>query len=51
MREHDGRLVLVDFGLSQLQGAACTFTAAGPALGTPIYMSPESFNAKPVTKL
>ena len=43
MRKHDGRLILVDFGLSKASRApGATVTAAGATIGSPAYMSPEA---------
>jgi eukaryotic-like serine/threonine-protein kinase len=43
MREEGGRLLLMDFGLSQAHGASDV------AAGTPLYMAPELFEGKSAT--
>jgi serine/threonine protein kinase len=42
MRERGGRIVLMDFGLSQdMARASLTDSSAGEVCGTPVYMAPE----------
>jgi len=41
MFDHDGRVVLTDFGISKALQAATGFTATGTIIGTPHYMAPE----------
>jgi len=38
---HDGRVVLLDFGISKIQGAGETLTATAEVLGSPGWMAPE----------
>lgn len=44
MREEGGRIVLMDFGAGQLQGAA-----AAAAAGTPLYLAPEVLAGAPAS--
>src|SRR6058998_3124563 len=39
--DHDGRVMLTDFGISKALQAATGFTATGMIIGTPHYMAPE----------
>ena len=41
MFDHDGRVMLTDFGISKALQAATGFTATGMLIGTPHYMAPE----------
>jgi len=41
MFDHDGRVMLTDFGISKALQAATGLTATGMIIGTPHYMSPE----------
>ena len=41
MFDHDGRVMLTDFGISKALQAATGFTATGMIIGTPHYMAPE----------
>jgi serine/threonine protein kinase len=41
MFDHDGRVMLTDFGISKALQAATGFTATGMIVGTPHYMAPE----------
>jgi serine/threonine-protein kinase len=44
-----GEVKVTDFGLARDTDAAKAATAAGSALGTPMYMAPEQVSAKPST--
>jgi serine/threonine protein kinase len=44
-----GEVKVTDFGLAREADASKGITAAGSALGTPLYMSPEQVSAKPST--
>src|SRR2546423_5708559 len=48
MFDHDGRVVLTDFGISKALQAATGFTATGMIIGTPHYMAPEQGKGAPV---
>ena len=48
MFDHDGRVMLTDFGISKALQAASGFTATGMIIGTPHYMSPEQGKGAPV---
>jgi len=41
MFDHDGRVMLADFGISKALQAASGFTGTGMIIGTPHYMAPE----------
>jgi len=41
MFDHDGRVMLTDFGISKALQAATGFTGTGMIIGTPHYMAPE----------
>ena len=41
MFDHDGRVMLTDFGISKALQAASAFTGTGMIIGTPHYMAPE----------
>ncbi|HEX9292057.1 MAG TPA: serine/threonine-protein kinase, partial [Gemmatimonadales bacterium] len=41
MFDHDGRVMLTDFGISKALQAASGFTGTGMIIGTPDYMAPE----------
>ena len=43
MLTESGRVKVMDFGLAKICGAGASLTAAGTALGTPLYMSPEQW--------
>lgn len=46
---HSGEVKVADFGLARLQNAdAATLTQVGVAMGTPLYMSPEQIEGRPV---
>jgi len=48
MFDHDGRVMLTDFGISKALLAATGFTATGMIIGTPHYMAPEQGKGAPV---
>ncbi len=48
MFDHDGRVMLTDFGISKALQAATGFTATGMIIGTPHYMAPEQAKGHPV---
>lgn len=48
MFDHDGRVMLTDFGISKALQAATGFTATGTIIGTPHYMAPEQAKGAPV---
>ena len=48
MFDHDGRVMLTDFGISKALQAATGFTATGMIIGTPHYMAPEQGKGSPV---
>lgn len=48
MFDHDGRVMLTDFGISKALQAATGFTATGMIIGTPHYMAPEQAKGAPV---
>ena len=48
MFDHDGRVMLTDFGISKALQAASGLTATGMIIGTPHYMAPEQGKGAPV---
>ena len=48
MFDHDGRVMLTDFGISKALQAASGFTGTGMIIGTPHYMAPEQAKGAPV---
>ncbi|HEX9485858.1 MAG TPA: protein kinase [Gemmatimonadales bacterium] len=48
MFDHDGRVMLTDFGISKALQAATGLTATGTIIGTPHYMAPEQGKGAPV---
>ena len=48
MFDHDGRVMLTDFGISKALQAASGFTGTGMIIGTPHYMAPEQAKGSPV---
>jgi serine/threonine protein kinase len=48
MFDHDGRVMLTDFGISKALQAASGFTGTGMIIGTPHYMAPEQAKGTPV---
>lgn len=48
MRDHEGRVVLMDFGAGQ-QSQPLSLTGPGAIVGTPLYMAPEVLAGQPAT--
>jgi serine/threonine protein kinase len=48
IREEDGRVVLMDFGIARGNSTTLNMTRAGKAIGTPYYMSPEQTRGQSV---
>ncbi len=48
INEHDGRSVLMDFGIAKAFDSVSGMTQTGTAIGTPYYMSPEQAKGKEV---
>jgi len=49
LMSHSGEIKVADFGLARMQNAESkTLTQVGVAMGTPLYMSPEQVEGKPV---
>src|SRR5213079_80497 len=48
MFDHDGRVMLTDFGISKALQAASAFTGTGMIIGTPHYMAPEQAKGQAV---
>jgi serine/threonine protein kinase len=48
MFDHDGRVMLTDFGISKALQAASGFTGTGMIIGTPHYMAPEQAKGQTV---
>ena len=49
MLSHSGEIKVADFGLARVESAdAKTLTQVGVAMGTPLYMSPEQIEGRPV---
>src|SRR3989442_13026797 len=48
MFDHDGRVMLTDFGISKALQAAPGLTATGMSIGTPHYMAPEQAKGQTV---
>ncbi|MBI1967716.1 MAG: protein kinase [Gemmatimonadetes bacterium] len=46
--DHDGRVMLTDFGISKALQSASGFTGTGMIIGTPHYMAPEQAKGQPV---
>jgi hypothetical protein len=48
MFDHDGRVMLADFGISKALQTASGFTGTGMIIGTPHYIAPEQAKGAPV---
>jgi serine/threonine-protein kinase len=48
MFDHDGRVMLTDFGISKALQSASGLTGTGMIIGTPHYMAPEQAKGQPV---
>jgi serine/threonine protein kinase len=48
MFDHDGKVMLTDFGISKALQSATGLTGTGMILGTPHYMAPEQAKGQPV---
>jgi serine/threonine-protein kinase len=48
MFDHDGKVMLADFGISKALQSASGFTGTGMIIGTPHYMAPEQAKGQPV---
>jgi len=48
MFDHDGKVMLTDFGISKALQAASAFTGTGMIIGTPHYMAPEQAKGQAV---
>jgi serine/threonine-protein kinase len=48
MFDHDGKVMLTDFGISKALQSASGFTGTGMIIGTPHYMAPEQAKGQPV---
>lgn len=44
----DGRVKVADFGLARVAGGGLNLTQVGVTMGTPLYMSPEQVEGKPL---
>jgi eukaryotic-like serine/threonine-protein kinase len=48
MFDHDGKVILTDFGISKALQSATGLTGTGMIIGTPHYMAPEQAKGQPV---
>ena len=47
--ETNGEPILIDFGIARVEEGSKAKTGTGFSIGTPIYMSPEQLDAKPIS--
>ncbi len=47
--ELSGEPILIDFGIARIEEGSKAKTGTGFSIGTPVYMSPEQLDAKPIS--